>query len=781
MADRQPLPIEILKDDFDRALTHGPVVVSAATGSGKSTRLPVWAATRGPVLVVEPRRVACTALAGFVAQQAGETLGEGVGYAIRFDARYAAHSRIVFVTPGIALRWFREGRLARFVTVMLDEFHERRWDTDLLLAMLRYRESHRLVVTSATLDGPRLGQYLNATVLESGGRGFPVSERYQASHDRQMPSSRELPQRVQAAVDVGLGGEGDMLVFMPGRREIQQTVAALKHVEADIIALHAGVPAREQQHALTPGTRRRIIVATNVAETSLTIPGVTLVIDAGLERRTHQRNGRTVLTLAPISQASADQRKGRAGRTAPGRVIRLWGENAPLEARTPPEIQREELNELVLAAASAGCPVTQLRFPDRLPPHTLERARAQLSALAAIDDQGRITDRGQALFALPVDTFFAHLIMAMPDAVSQGFMVDLSAALSAYRRPLTLPRQEEGRQALAQWQPQPCDATTLVAAVRCPVPVSLKVDRAARDEARKLAAQMRELLGLPALPANVDGNPARVFQAVMTAAPEAVYVRRESQRRRQAMGNGDSEIWVGEDSRLDDCAEAALLFDSHSVPGKGTRQTLTVGTCLAPLPLSAIVDAGLAEAEVGPVKRDSGEPQATRQWCYAGRVIGTELAEPEGVTARQVMATLILDGDLLAPAGDTLRDDLEAWQLYLALGQAEGEVPAPLDFLVDRLKTLGVETLADRDLLEPADLRFHGVPDWERERFDEKYPRAIQLADLKMRVHYRVPLKQVIVEHVSGNRKKDPKRWELPSWQGWKVKYRKASRTVDVT
>ncbi|MBF5054891.1 helicase domain-containing protein [Alcanivorax sp. 521-1] len=776
------LPIDPLKEPFLDALDQGPVVVSAATGSGKSTRLPVWALARGPVLVVEPRRVACTALAGFLAGQRGQAAGDDVGYAVRFDTACTDQTPLVFVTPGIALRWYREGRLKRFTTVMLDEFHERRWDTDLLLALLKQDGGHRLVVTSATLDGPRLARYLDAEALHSEGRGYPVNVRHHADNDRQMPDARDLPPRVREAVRAGLADDddGDVLVFLPGRREIQQAATALASLDAEVLPLHAGVTGEAQRRALTPGPRRRVILATNVAETSLTIPGVTLVVDAGLERRTHQRNGRTVLSLTPISQASADQRRGRAGRTAPGRVIRLWGENAPLEARTPPEIQREELGELVLAAACAGRRAGVLDFPDPLPAHTLDRAERQLNALGALDADGRATERGHALFALPVDTFFAHLIVAMADATAQGFMVDLAAALSARRRPLTLPRDEDGRRALADWEPRPCDATTLVRAVRQVPPDALKPNRAARDEARQLATQMRALLKLPGLPASLDEEVPAILAAALAANPRAAFLRREKERRRDAMGNGGEEVRVGEDSRFPEEAQAALVLDSHSLPGKGTRQTLTLATCLAPVPVQALVEQGLAEPETGGVEWHDGEPVVTRHWYYAGRRVHTDTARPEGAAARQVLARLILDGDCLAPAGERLMDDLDAWRLYLALGHDQGDAPEAAPWLARRLGELGVENLDDRALLEPRDLRFPGIPDWERQRFDEKYPRFVALSDLKMRVHYQIARRRVELEYRSGSRKAAPRRWELPAWSGWRVRYRKASRVVDV-
>ncbi|MFE8071093.1 helicase-related protein [Marinobacteraceae bacterium S3BR75-40.1] len=774
------LPIDALQDRFRRELAEQHLVVTATTGSGKSTRLPLWAAEQGSVLVVEPRRVACTALAGFLAEQPDNT-GHRIGHAIRFENTCTPDTRIAFVTPGVALRWLNQGQIDRFRTVMLDEFHERRWDTDLLLALLKHADRHRLVITSATVEGKRLADYLGGSLLEAQGRSHPVSVQYQAPASHHMPTLDGLETRVRRAVAICLAESGgDVLVFLPGKREIQTCEQALQSLPVETVALHAGASMAEQRRALNPGAQRRVILATNVAETSLTIPGVTAVVDSGLERRTHRRNRRTVLGLQPISQASADQRRGRAGRTRPGMAVRLWGAHAPLESRTPPETQREELSELVLAAACAGVTVDQLVFPEPLPPHAVEQAQAQLGAMGAIDGAGHVTEHGRKLFALPIDTLFAHLISAMPDEASRGFMVDLSAALSSGPRPIRLPRSAEGRETLKQWQPRGCDATTLVAAVRSQPPEAAGGNRQARQEARKLAGQIRDLLDLPAIPDTPEVIPDRVLQACIQALPELAFVRRKHHKRRDAMGNGQSEVWIAEDSRLDDDVEAAVVFDSHSMPGKGTRQTLTLATCAAPLELRALVESGLAQPQLGDVVEDDDGIHVQRDWYYAGRVVHTETIEPQGAVARQVLVSMILDGRLLAPSGERLRDDLAAWGLYVALGNADGDVPEAADWLQERLATLGVETLADSELLEPEDLAFEGIPSWERERFDTKYPRFVSLGDLKLAIHYKVPLRQVVAEYVSGSRKTAPQRWELPAWSGWKVKYRKASRIVDV-
>jgi len=780
-ASATDLPIDALRGDFEAALARGPVVVSAATGSGKSTRLPVWARAQGRVLVIEPRRVAATSLAHWVAEQVGTGVGEGVGYAIRHEARYRADTGIVFATPGIALQWLTRDDLAGFEVVVLDEFHERRWDTDLLLALLQVCARHRLVVTSATIDGPRFARQLEAEHLESEGRAYPVSVEHVAREPRALPRAKGLAERVGDAVRGALErSDGDVLVFLPGRGEIADAAKVLRGIDADCVQLHAGADAESQRQALRPGQRRRVILATNVAESSVTVPGVTVVVDSGLERRTRQRQGRTVLGLQAIAADSAEQRRGRAGRTAPGICLRLWGNNAPLATVTPPEIQREDLTEPVLAAACANRPARGLPFPDALPEEALARAERRLAAMGAIDEAGRATDRGRSLFALPVDTALAHMVTALPDATMAGFMADLAGALSTRRALVQLPQGARERDDIAEALGRRCDATLRVAALRGLAPEDVAIRGDERREARRLADQVRELAGLGPRPRDETGT--EIAEAALSAAAgsaaEMAFVRRE--RRRHAMGNGGEEIEIGQDSLLADDAEAALVLDSHSVPGKGTRQTLTIAGCLAPIPLTALVQHGLAEAQLAHPEWLDGGLVVRRQWTYAGRVVQTDRVEPSGAEAREAIARLILDDGLLAPAGERLRDDIDAWGLYVALGFGDGVVPEPHAWLVQRLEALGVSEAADIELVEPDDLRFDGVPAWERERFDRTYPREVRLSGLRMRIHYDVRRRTVTAEKVEGSRKTDPKRWELPKWQGWHVQFQRASRVVDV-
>jgi HrpA-like RNA helicase len=775
------LPVDAIRSPFEDALAASDVVVTAATGSGKSTRLPVWAAATGyRVLVIQPRRLAATSLAGFVAASLGESLGEGIGYAVRFDQRYSPGDRIVFVTPGMALQWFTADGLCGFDAVVLDEFHERRWDTDLLLALLRGRAHHRLVLTSATLPGPDLAHWLDALHLEAEGRAYPVTVEYQSGEPRTMPSSDKLAERVSSAVERGEAvGQGHILVFLPGRGEIRGVAERLDTAGREVVELHASASASQQRRALEEGGSRRVILATNVAETSLTVPGVDVVIDSGLQRRTARRNGRTVLALAPVSQANADQRKGRAGRLAPGHCIRLWGERAPLDRSSPPEIAREELTELVLAAGVAGQPVRGLNFPDPPPSASLTAAEERLVAIGAIDNQGYATDRGARLFQLPIDTWLAHLIVAMPDADTAGMMADLAAALQPGAW-ITPARDQAERAALDEWLNPGCDASLRVAGLRLGEFSGARVSRSGLDEARRLADRLRAAMGLTGTPSTFDaGTMQRALEAAAAALPEAVFVRRH--KRRHAMGNGVGEVVIGEASRLRDADEAALVLDDHSVPGKGTRDTVTIATCLARLSMSALVASGVATERLSSPAWDGERLTAQRVHDYAGRTIGEpEIVEPEGTALRHAAAECILDNGLCAPAGTRLRDDLEAWALYVALNGLDDTIPEALDWLAGRLAELGVATSEDLALIEPTDLQFRGIPEWERERFDRYYPRWVSLTDLELAVHYDVRRRTVTVEKRAGRRRRDPQRWELPAWSGWRVMFQSASRVVEV-
>ncbi|KIP71602.1 DEAD/DEAH box helicase [Vibrio harveyi] len=780
------LPIDSLQAEFDQLVNHHHLVVEAETGSGKSTRLPLWAANHGRVLVIEPRRIACTSLAEFLAEQSGQPLGKQIGYAIKLHAHYDEKTKVVFVTPGVALRWFAEDKLASFDIVMVDEFHERRWDIDLLTAILKQEKQHRLIVTSATLEGEKLANYLDAKRLRSEGRCFPVTVTHRSMDSRYLPNKKGCENDVVRTVKEALEDEeGDILVFLPGRKEITQCAQMLQSIDdVMVVKLHASVSDEERHRALTVQKQRKVVLATNVAETSLTIPNIRVVIDSGLERRTVQRNGRTALTLTNISKASAAQRMGRAGRVAEGACIRLFGEHAPLERVTPPELHREELVEPMLAAACCGYRLSELSFLDSVPEKSLNSALQTLQRMAAIDEQGDITEHGKKVYPLPIDALFADLVTRIQTKSEREVMIDLAAALSVPAQLYQL-QGGESAEALAQEEPFGCDASLMIRLVRGEQLPGINLDASVLEEAQGLAKQMREVFELPDLEVASRYKREELTKAIATLHPELVFVRRE--RRRDALGNGLLEMMVGRNSRFPEKSEAALVLGSHSVPGRGVKQTLNLASVMLPVSLNLLRELELGEWQQGETNYEEEAPRATMHLVYAGRTICTEYQALEGEVAVQSIVEMIEDETLLPGFAPLRKQQIQHWKIYNALGLN----PEPIEktelnglsfvtWLVEQLETLGVESVEDIELFAADDIPFEGIPEWEYDDFVERYPLKLVLAELKLDVEYFVSRKLVQVIYAEGGRKGDPKRWELPRWSGWKVQYKKASRVLDV-
>ncbi|NOH50585.1 ATP-dependent RNA helicase [Vibrio rotiferianus] len=780
------LPIDSLQAEFDRLVNQHHLVVEAETGSGKSTRLPLWAANHGRVLVIEPRRIACTSLAEFLAEQSGQPLGKQIGYAIKLHAHYDENTNVVFVTPGVALRWFAENKLASFDIVMVDEFHERRWDIDLLTAILKQEKQHRLIVTSATLEGEKLANYLDAKRLRSEGRCFPVTVTHRSEDSRYLPNKKGCENDVVRTVKEALEDEeGDLLVFLPGRKEITQCSQMLQNLDdVLVVKLHASVSDEERHRALTVQKQRKVVLATNVAETSLTIPNIRVVIDSGLERRTVQRNGRTALTLTNISKASAAQRMGRAGRVAEGACIRLFGEHAPLELVTPPELHREELVEPMLAAACCGYRLSELSFLDSVPEKSLNSALQILQGMEAIDDQGDITEHGKKVYPLPIDALFADLVTRIQTKAEKEAMIDLAAALSVPAQLYQL-QGGESAEALAIEESFGCDASMMIRLVRGEQLPGVNIDLNVLEEAQGLAKQMREVFELPELEVASRYKRDELTKAIAKLHPELVFVRRE--RRRDALGNGLMEMMVGRNSRFPDKSEAALVLDSHSVPGRGVKQTLNLASVMLPISLKLLRELELGEWQQGETNYEEEAPRATMHLIYAGRTICTEYHELQGGVAVQSIVEMIEDETLLPGFAPLRKQQIQHWKIYNTLGLNQEPIdkatPDDLSFstwLVEQLEMLGVESMEDIELFEADDIPFEGIPDWEYQDFAEQFPLKLLLAELKLDVEYFVSRKLVHVIYTDGNRKGDPKRWELPRWSGWKVQYKKASRVIDV-
>jgi len=430
----QSLPIQSIAVALVDALsTVGCVVVQAPTGSGKSTQVPQMlvergVVPRGRVVVLQPRRIAARMLARYVARQRGSPLGTEVGYQVRFDNRSGANTRIKYETDGIILReLLGDPELRDVAAIVFDEFHERHLYGDLMLALARrlretVRPDLKLVVMSATLDTERVRDYLGGCpVVTAEGRTHPVTI---AHHPDTTAGARTPVWDLAAAAIARLMGqhpEGDALVFMPGAFEIRRTLDALGREKAlrgmALLPLHGQLSADEQDRALAPAPQRKIVVATNVAETSLTIEGVTCVVDSGLARKARfdPRRGINTLIVEPISRAAADQRAGRAGRVAPGFCLRLWSEreHARRDAFEAPEIHRVDLAETLLQLKRYGIFAARA-FPwlEAPLPGAVERAEQLLADLGATDANGRLTSMGRRLVAFPLHPRISRMLIA---------------------------------------------------------------------------------------------------------------------------------------------------------------------------------------------------------------------------------------------------------------------------------------------------------------------------------------------------------------------------------
>jgi ATP-dependent helicase HrpB len=408
-------------------------VLVAPPGAGKTTLVPLalldqpWRGD-GRILLLEPRRLAARAAARRMASLLGEEPGETVGYAMRMDSRVSARTRILVVTEGVLARMILDDpELPGISAILFDEFHERSLDGDFGLALAldvqgALRPDLRLLVMSATLDGAAVARLLgDAPVVESEGRAYPVELRYAGR-----AADTRIEEAMAAACRQALAEEeGSVLAFLPGQGEIERTAALLAGrlpENVDIAPLYGGLDGKAQDAAIRPAApgRRKLVLATSIAETSITIDGVRIVIDSGLARlpRYEPATGLTRLETVRVSRASADQRAGRAGRTGPGIAIRLWRaeQTAALPAFTPPEIAEADLSGLVLDCAAFGVsdPAT-LSFLDPPPVPALNEARALLRSLHAIDGQGRLTDEGRAMRRLSLPVRLAHMVAQAPD------------------------------------------------------------------------------------------------------------------------------------------------------------------------------------------------------------------------------------------------------------------------------------------------------------------------------------------------------------------------------
>ncbi len=450
-----PLPIDdVLPQAIQALRSHVNLVLKAPTGAGKTTRVPgallnAGLAERGTIVMLEPRRLAARADARRMAHERNLRLGDLVGYQVRFDRVAGPNTRILVVTPGILLqRLHHEPFLESVQIIVLDEFHERQLEGDLVLGIARLlqqtvRPDLKLVVMSATLEAQGLSEYLGkCPVVESQGRTFPVTIEYENRAAGQMP----LAELVAGGVKKVLAQTtGDVLVFLPGMYEIRAAERELQGLGCDVLPLHGDLPAEQQDAALLPGPRRKIVLATNVAETSVTVEGVTAVVDSGLARimEFDPHIGMDRLEVKAISKASADQRAGRAGRTQPGVCLRLWNEidqRGRIE-QTEPEIRRVDLAGPILHLLCLGEDVRTFPWLEAPKPAAVEQALELLQRLDAIGEPGRVsvwsaevTDVGRDIARMPVSPRLGRMLLE-GQRLGDVRRVALAAALLSERDP----------------------------------------------------------------------------------------------------------------------------------------------------------------------------------------------------------------------------------------------------------------------------------------------------------------------------------------------------------
>ena len=543
MLDR--LPIDDVLPALCQALrAHGRAVLVAPPGAGKTTRVPLALLDQvaGRIVMLEPRRLAARAAAERLAEQLGEAVGGRVGYRMRGES--VAGSRIEVVTEGILTRMIQsDPGLDGIGCVIFDEFHERSLNADLGLALVweakgALREDLAVLVMSATLDAEPVAALLDdAPVIRSEGRAFPVETRWLA---RPLPAGARLVDeaaRLIAGAEAETGGTGGtILAFLPGEGEIRRVMAQLGD-GCEVLPLFGALKPAEQRAALAqPGSRRRIVLATAIAETSLTIPAVRVVVDAGRARRARfdPGSGMSRLVTERVSRAEADQRRGRAGRVAPGICYRMWAqaEEGALPAFAPPEIAVADLAGLALELAAWGAAPGDLAFLTPPPEGALAEARALLQGLEALDQAGRITDHGRAVARLPLHPRLGHMLLRAGEDAAE------IAALLSNRDPL---------------RGAPADLALRLAAVRDPKGFAARhpyeANRAVIQQIRDEAARLRRVI------ASRDGGglsaphtPRGYFReeepggAVSLAYPDRIGLRRKGDEPRFVLSGGKGAV-----------------------------------------------------------------------------------------------------------------------------------------------------------------------------------------------------------------------------------------------
>jgi ATP-dependent helicase HrpB len=616
-----------------------------------------------------------------------------------------------------------------------------------------------------------VASHVGGVHLAAEGSSFPVDIRYLPGRTSS-PDAEDLPRRVAQAVASASQDSGDVLVFLPGKAEIEACSHGLRGAYS-VIPLHGGLGLDEQRRAFEATPRRKLILATNVAETSLTIPGVGVVIDSGLVRQTRYHAGRGFLALTPIARDSAAQRAGRAGRTAPGVCYRLWSPGAQLAASTLPEIHRESLVPLVLTAAAWGERVESLALLDPPKPYALEAARADLAAWGALRDDA-LSESGRSLFELPIDAQHARLLVAAREHGCLDDMIDLVSVLSVGRPAFVAGEQlgvdEDLRLA-------GCDVTAAIGALRAERPADHGVVEFVAREARAQRVRLRRAEDLPArapVPGPVDRD--AIVRAVLAADARSAHVAR-TRGRDVYFSNGGTELELARESAAQNLRtlEAILVLDSRAF-GVG-RDARVLVTCAMAVPLAVLARAGLGHDRLAAVTLDRKRIVARIERVYANKVLAEREEIPQGALARAALVQLLVRGSLFRDAVAETREQLRRNALASWLAsrghpagvKLEGAELTLEEWLRAKVDSLGVESGEDLALLSASDFATPPLTYETSSAIDGDYPATVNVGDASYRAEYDLTQSQVTLHLVKGNRNEPPPLSYLPKFPGLRI------------
>ena len=555
------LPIDpVIPEILARVRESRAVVVTAVPGAGKTTRVPPALAVDGPVIVLQPRRVAARSLATRIAAEQGWTIGNEVGWHVRFERRFSPATRVLFATEGIlTARLQQDPLLGGFRTIILDEFHERSVHADLGIALAKQawlaRSDLRLVIMSATLDAAEVSTYLaDCPIVEVAGASYPLDVRHAPGGS------------IADAVGTCLREtSGQILCFLPGAAEIgrahREVAPATDGVE--IVELHGSLDAAAQDAAIAPTARRRVILSTNIAETSLTVPGVAAVVDTGLHKVARYDPERAVDSLETerISQDSADQRSGRAGRLGPGVAIRLWHERDRLRAHREPEIQRVDLSATVLDILAWGGNPTAFDWFERPLAERVDRAFDLLERLGATQD-GRLTSAGRHMQRMPLHPRLSAILLAAGGAREAAIACAVLSERHFYSRHGEQPQP---------FGPRATTTNDLLSFV--------EIQRDLPQSLRRTVETLRSLAGEIAAPVQQSLGEVEFNRAILAGYPDRVARRREPRSPRVLLSSGHGAI-VGPESGVRDGEFLVALDVTAGRPGEGAEARIRMASAV---------------------------------------------------------------------------------------------------------------------------------------------------------------------------------------------------------